>query len=417
MKKTIKMKQLILSLIALMVIISCDSDDGNGNDIPNPVEDPSGDPDGGSDNPDSQETPNEVQLRDDATFGQVFTNSEGFTLYFFAPDSNGDSNCNGGCISAWPAFNSQALTLDDGLNTNDFGSITREDGTQQTTYKEWPLYLFASDTAAGDINGDGSGGVWFVAKPDYSIMIARGQLVGRDADGNETNLTSSYETGDGETFYMTSANGRAIYHFSNDSENTNTFTNADFSNDGVWPILKNEIVNVPSIFDMADFGTIEVFGETQITYKGWPLYYFGGDENRGDNFGVGFPIAGVWPILNPDTSQAPENAEPAVISFDVTNQGASAYVFNGEGFDNVLNPDLTLKRGETYEFNTNVPGHPFYIKSEQTTGTGDTYDNGVTNNGTSSDTITFTVPNEAPNTLYYICEFHSSMTGTLTIED
>lgn len=366
--------------------------------------------------PEAPASTNQIQLRNDATFGQVLTNVDGFTLYFFAPDSKGDATCLDGCAGVWPAFNTDDLTLDGGLDAADFGSITRADGDNQITYKGWPLYLFSNDGAPGDINGDGAGGTWFVAKPDYSIMIARGQLVGRDADGIETNLTSDYEEGDGETFYMTNASGRTIYHFSNDSRDTNTFTNEDFSNDGVWPILRIDITNIPSIFDAADFGTINVFGETQVTYKGWPLYYFGGDENRGDNFGVGFPAAGIWPIVNPDTENAPE-AETQGGSYSVTNQGASAYIFNGEGLNNSSNPNFTLKRGETYEFSINTPGHPFFIKVAQTLGTGETFDDGVSNNGTSTGTVTFTVPANAPDTLFYICEFHSSMTGTFTIED
>ncbi len=404
------MKKTILTFFVLAAMVACSEDDGFVNEN---TPDPTGDT---NDDPGDQTTANQVQLRNDATFGQVMTDADGFTLYFFAPDSDGNSKCSGGCADVWPIFNPAELTLDEGLDTADFGTIAREDGGNQTTYKGWPLYRFSNDTAAGDINGDGAGGTWFVAKPDYSIMITRAQLVGRDADGNETNLTSNYEPGDEETFYMTSASGRTIYHFINDSKDTNTFTNEDFSNDDVWPILRIDIVNIPSIFDIADFGTIDVFGETQVTYKGWPLYYFGGDENRGDNFGVGFPVAGVWPIVNPDTEPAPE-AESTGESYDVTNQGATAYVFNGEGLSNVTNPDLTLKRGETYEFNMNVPGHPFYIKTAQTLGTGETYDNGVTNNGASTGTITFTVPDTAPDTLFYICEFHSPMTGTLTIVD
>ena len=105
------------------------------------------------------------------------------------------------------------------------------------------------------------------------------------------------------------------------------------------------------------------------------------------------------------------------ISYDVSNSGASAYVFNGNGLTNVQNPDFTFKRGETYNFNVNTPGHPFLIKSAQSTGTGDTYNSGVTNNGASSGTITFVVPSDAPNILFYVCEFHSSMTGTITITD
>lgn len=406
------MKKLILALLVLTTIVACDKeDDAAQNDPTTP------DPTGGTDDDPQTPVSNQVQLRNDATFGQVLTDADGFTLYFFAPDSKGSSNCSGGCINAWPVFNPSELTLDSGLDASNFGSITRDDGANQTTYKGWPLYRFASDANAGDVNGDGSGGVWFVAKPDYSVMITRAQLVGRDADGNESNLTSDYQSGDEETFYMTDADGNTVYHFSNDQEDTNNFTNDDFSNNGVWPIFQETVVNVPSIFDAADFSTITVFGETQITYKGWPLYNFGGDENRGDNFGVGFPTAGVWPILNADTEPAPENDDQqseVERTFEVGNVGATAYTF---GFTDVQNPELELVRGRTYEFNVDTPGHPFLIKTNQSTGTGDTYDDGVTNNGAATGTITFTVPQDAPDVLFYNCEFHGSMTGRIRIVD
>jgi Cu/Zn superoxide dismutase len=104
-------------------------------------------------------------------------------------------------------------------------------------------------------------------------------------------------------------------------------------------------------------------------------------------------------------------------TYDVTNSGASAYVFNGEGLTNENNPDFTFRRGSTYTFIVNAPSHPFLINSAQGTGTANTYNLGVTNNGAVSGTITFTVPSDAPDTLFYNCEFHASMTGTITITD
>ena len=207
----------------------------------------------------------------------------------------------------WPAFYAENLTLDNGLEASDFEEIILDGGQKQTTYKGWPLYYFANDTAAGDVNGDGQGSVWYVAKPDYSLMIARAQLVGRDADGVETNLTSTYEPGDEETFYITDDRGNTLYLFTPDSRDTNTFTAEDFSNDPVWPIFHVEIDQLPSILQSGDFGTINVFGRSQLTYRGWPVYTFGQDSMRGDNFGVGFPRAGVWPIINQDTEPAPES--------------------------------------------------------------------------------------------------------------
>ncbi len=403
------MKKVFLTVMVAFFAISCSSDDSYGND-PQPVPEEEG-----TDDPVDVE--NSVRLATDATFGSVLTNAEGFTLYFFAPDSKGDSNCVDGCLAAWPAFNPSQLSFDSGLDANDFAKITRTDGGEQVTYKGWPLYLFATDTEAGQINGDGAGGVWFVAKPDYSVMVTKSQLVGRDSDGNETNLTSGFEAGDEETEYITDANGNTLYHFINDKNATNNFTNEDFSNNGVWPIFHSELQSIPSILNIDDFGAITVFGEAQLTYKGWPLYTFGGDEDRGDNFGVGFPVAGVWPILNLDTETAPEPEDTAPIvekTFVVSNVGASAYKFE---FTSEENPEIELTRGKTYEFEIDAPGHPFIIKSVQGTGTGNAYDDGVANNGASNGTLTFTVPEDAPDTLFYNCEFHGSMTGTITISD
>lgn len=106
-----------------------------------------------------------------------------------------------------------------------------------------------------------------------------------------------------------------------------------------------------------------------------------------------------------------------VVNYDVTNNGSAAYIFNDGGFTNTSNPDLTLQRGETYTFTIDAPGHPFFINSTQGTGTNNAYDSGVTNNGAVNGVVTFTVPNDAPNTLFYNCQFHGTMTGTITITD
>ena len=398
------MKKFFLVSMTFLALLGCSGDDSSPTDD-GPIDD---------DSPPLAE--NAVRLGNDATLGSILTDSDGFSLYFFSLDSKGDSNCTNGCLTNWPVFYVDDLTLDSGLDATDFGTITRSDGEMQTTYKGWPLFLFANDAAAGNTNGDGVGDVWYIAKPDYTVMMAQAQLVGRDSNGNETNLTSTYEPGNEQTFYMTDAEGNTLYRFVNDTNGVNNFTADDFSNNGVWPIFEEALQNVPSVLDEADFGSIDVFGRQQLTYKGWPLYYFGQDAQRGDNFGVGFPVAGVWPIVNPDTEVAPD-AGGGAKTYNVTNQAATAYIFNGEGLTDAANPDLTLKRGETYEFVVDTPGHPFIIKSVQSVGAENAYDDGVTNNGASTGTITFTVPNDAPDTLFYNCEFHSPMTGTLTITD
>jgi hypothetical protein len=73
-------------------------------------------------------------------------------------------------------------------------------------------------------------------------------------------------------------------------------------------------------------------------------------------------------------------------------------------------PTLVLYRGLTYQFSVNAPGHPFFITS--TAGTG-SYGVGVSGNGTA--TVIFTVPMDAPSTLFYYCSVHGAMNGTITI--
>jgi len=112
-----------------------------------------------------------------------------------------------------------------------------------------------------------------------------------------------------------------------------------------------------------------------------------------------------------------DGGEGEMVTYSVGNSGSSAYLFTGADLNNESNPDFTFKRGQTYVFVVNAPGHPFLIKTTASLGTGDTYDNGVANNGAATGTITFTVPMDAPDTLFYICEFHSAMVGTINIID
>ena len=100
----------------------------------------------------------------------------------------------------------------------------------------------------------------------------------------------------------------------------------------------------------------------------------------------------------------------AVTTFTVTNAGAGAYVINSES-----NPTLYLIRGQKYNFSVSASGHPFWIKTAASTGTGDQYNTGVTNNGDDVGLITFDVPLTAPDVLYYICQYHSSMVGQLRV--
>ena len=249
-----------------------------------------------------------VMLSSNSTLGNFLVDEKGMTLYFFSKDANGQSACTEGCLANWPVFYAANLEIGSGLDQADFAVITRSDGKAQITYKGWPLYYFANDNAAGDVNGEGVKNVWFVAKPDYSVMLAVGQLKGLDG----IDYKSDYTPGTELTPYLTDAYGRTLYRFVKDSANTNNFTKSDFSNNAVWPIYEEPLGAVPSTYNKADFGQITVYGKKQMTYKGWPLYYFGQDASRGETKGVSVPKpGGIWPVVNLTTMKAPVNSGSA----------------------------------------------------------------------------------------------------------
>lgn len=99
-------------------------------------------------------------------------------------------------------------------------------------------------------------------------------------------------------------------------------------------------------------------------------------------------------------------------TFTVTNSGATDYLLNGQP-----DPALTLRRGRTYVFNVNATGHPFYIKTIPGTGTVNAYSNGVTGNGATGSAVTFVVPSNAPDQLFYHCSVHAAMGSTISIID
>jgi len=255
-----------------------------------------------------------VLLKADSKFGNILTNPDGASLYFFGVDANGASGCNGTCATIWlPFYTADTTNVGTGLNAADFRTITRSDGSKQTTYKGWPLYTFSGDGTSGGgyggtpvihtVSGDGFAGIWFVAKPDYTVMIVKAQLLGDDG----VMYDSTYIPKTEPTVYMTDDRGVTLYSFSFDSSANNNYTAADFSNNDFWPIVQiSTVQNVPSVLDKADFSSITVDGKPQLTYKGWPVYQFGPDGMiRGNNKGISVPHPGIWPVMDQFSPEAP----------------------------------------------------------------------------------------------------------------
>ena len=115
----------------------------------------------------------------------------------------------------------------------------------------------------------------------------------------------------------------------------------------------------------------------------------------------------------------------AVVEYKVSAypyDGSTTRAWNFQHRENERNPILKLYRGNTYKFEVNAKGHPFWIMTEpykdKVAADGSTstlYNTGVTNNGTDYGTVTFTVPTDAPDALFYQCGNHDNQNGVLQI--
>ena len=117
--------------------------------------------------PAAEEAPVTIASTD---LGDVMVDADGLTLYGFTLDTNGTPTCLDKCADAWPPLLVDGPDLPAGLDPNIFTVVERPDGSHQLKAGKWPLYNFAGDAEAGDVNGQGSGGVWFVLDPAAKLI-------------------------------------------------------------------------------------------------------------------------------------------------------------------------------------------------------------------------------------------------------
>jgi predicted lipoprotein with Yx(FWY)xxD motif len=217
-----------------------------------------------------------VQTRRAPDGVSYLTDARGMTLYYFTMDTTGDSACTGGCVDKWPIFYAPDISTPSELNPSEFGTIVRSDGKKETTYKGWPLYYWFQDKNPGDMKGEGVGKVWYILDvPAYTVMIGTSKGVGN---------------------YLVDGDGKTLYYFTKDSMGKSDCNGNCIKN---WPAFSVSSIEVPSALKASDFGTItRADGTTQVTYKGYPLYYFVRDQKRGDLTGQG--VGSVWYVVDPD---------------------------------------------------------------------------------------------------------------------
>ena len=115
-----------------------------------------------------------------------------------------------------------------------------------------------------------------------------------------------------------------------------------------------------------------------------------------------------------DTSTTPGNSYTII----TTSSGSSSYNLSGTdrlGSVSGSNQTVTINVGDTVTFDVNAGGHPFYIKTANSTGTGNVVNTPTaTGQGATGGNVVWE-PATA-GTYHYNCQFHSSMHGLIVVQ-
>ena len=236
-----------------------------------------------------------VDLGQNDSLGSFLVDDKGMTLYLFTKDTPNTSVCYDKCATAWPPLlTGDKPTAGAGVDASLLGTTTRKDGSTQVTYNGWPLYYYEKDKAAGDVTGQDVGGVWFV-------LSAKGDKVESTAAATEAPVaaagaaTVSLGKNDQLGSFLMDDKGMTLYLFTKDTPNTSVCYDKCAT---AWPPLLT--TGDPVAGEGADASllgtTTRKDGATQVTYNGWPLYYYVKDKAAGDV--TGQDVGGVWFVVS-----------------------------------------------------------------------------------------------------------------------
>ena len=126
-----------------------------------------------------------VNVRSHDEHGDILVDSEGMSLYMFDSDTQGEaaSTCYDSCAESWPPLTGEDPQAGDGV-TAELSTFERDGGEMQVVANGWPLYYFASDSAAGDVKGQGVGDVWWLLDPAGKPIRGGSGTTTTDGGGN-----------------------------------------------------------------------------------------------------------------------------------------------------------------------------------------------------------------------------------------
>jgi predicted lipoprotein with Yx(FWY)xxD motif len=135
-----------------------------------------------------------VHSAQNSSLGRILVGAGGRTLYHYSSEQKNVVKCVGSCAATWPPLLVAAgakPVAGPGVAASLLGTVKRPDGKLQVTYARLPLYLFSGDSKAGDVKGQGEGGVWHALAPSGSIVIRAVTAPSGTAGGTSSGSSSS----------------------------------------------------------------------------------------------------------------------------------------------------------------------------------------------------------------------------------
>ena len=126
---------------------------------------------------------------------------------------------------------------------------------------------------------------------DGSVAVVGGEVTVTGADAGAVIQVASTDLGD----MVVDADGNSLYLFAPDDQGDSTCYDQCEAN---WPPLVGDVTAGEGLDAELLGSTTRSDGSEQVTYNGWPLYYFAGDAAPGDTNGQG--ISGVWFVVSPE---------------------------------------------------------------------------------------------------------------------
>ena len=252
--------------------------------------------------PNTGGSPANVMVGKDDKLGSFLVDDKGMSLYLFTKDTPNTSNCYDKCATAWPPLlttgNPVAGT---GLDASKFGTTARKDGSMQVTYNGWPLYYYVKDAKPGDVTGQDVGKVWFVISPaGDKVESAAGATPTTAAAASSGAANVMVGKSDVLGSFLVDDKGMTLYLYTKDTPNTSNCYDKCAT---AWPpLLTTGNAVAGTGIDVSKLGTTKrTDGSIQVTYAGWPLYYFVKDTKPGDV--VGQNVGSVWFVISPAGEQ------------------------------------------------------------------------------------------------------------------